>query len=98
MGGAANYAGWEPVGLNVGYGDEGFYFNNTDGTGKGLKWSAGYPYFYAPEPNNEFIGWLACDWFHGLPQLFWRVRNGVLGFNATLISTCSEVELLREFV
>jgi len=95
----ANYAGWEYVQINAGYGGEGFYYNNTDGSGvKGLKWVAGYPYVYEPTPLNEWIGWMVCDWFHGMPQLFWRVRDGVAGLNATLLCSCANVELQREFL
>lgn len=48
MGGDTNYAGWEPVHVDVGPGDSGFYFNNTDGSGRrGLKWN-----------SAEFVEWL----------------------------------------
>ena len=58
MGGAVNYAGWEDVEINVGYGSGGFYINNTDGSGvRGLKWNPGWPY-QGPDEGNEFVGWL----------------------------------------
>ncbi|CAD6563581.1 MAG: hypothetical protein ASARMPRED_000070 [Alectoria sarmentosa] len=40
---------------------------------------------------NDLVGWLACDWWHGVPQLFWRT-----GFSDTspYPSSCAEVDLL----
>ncbi|MCJ1244255.1 hypothetical protein MMC30_001453 [Trapelia coarctata] len=53
------YGSWFPVQINVGYGSPGFYFNNTDGTGKvGLKWVDGWPYQLAGDKFNEWNGWL----------------------------------------
>ena len=53
------YDAWLPVQINAGFGSDGFYFNNTDGTGvDGLKWVAGWPYELAGNKNNEFTGWL----------------------------------------
>ena len=58
MGGDANYARWEIVQMNGGLGDQGFYSNDTDGSGmKGLKWNIDYPRT-DPGQNNEFQGWL----------------------------------------
>jgi hypothetical protein len=54
-----NYAQWEPVEINVGYGAEGFFINST-----GLQWSE----------QQGFGGWLVCDWYHGAPQLFYIYR------------------------
>ena len=36
---------------------------------------------------------VACDWFHGLPQLFWKVAY--VGYN---ISTCARVQLVAEAI
>ena len=51
----------------------GFSFNET-----GLQWN------YKP-----FNGWIACDWWHGVPQLF--AQTGDLRGN--LPSSCSRVDL-----
>lgn len=53
------YGSWFPVQINVGYGSAGFYFNNTDETGRaGLKWVDGWPYQLAGDKFNEWNGWL----------------------------------------
>lgn len=97
LAGAANYAFWESVQLNVGTGVQGFYFNDTDGTGrKGLKWNSEYP--APPAKINEFLGWLACDWYHGGPQLFWITYEGSLTSPNGFPDSCSVVELLPETV
>ncbi|KAL2866899.1 uncharacterized protein BJX67DRAFT_119865 [Aspergillus lucknowensis] len=57
--GVTNYAAWQFVELNAGYGIEGFFVNST-----GLQWSE----------RNGFGGWLVCDWFHNAPQLFYIYR------------------------
>ncbi|KAL3462717.1 hypothetical protein BJX64DRAFT_138001 [Aspergillus heterothallicus] len=57
--GVTNYAAWQLVQLNVGYGAEGFFVNGT-----GLQWSE----------QNGFGGWLVCDWYHNAPQLFYIYR------------------------
>ena len=74
MGGDANYAGWELVQMNAGYGDQGFYFNDSDGTGtKGLKWNPEYIDGQAPGPYDEFAGWLGKSNLH---SLYSRTRLG----------------------
>lgn len=66
------YAGWQPVRLNAGTGGSGtevsgFFINST-----GLQWTS------TPEKpgssDDAFGGWLVCDWWHGVPQLFFRLR------------------------
>lgn len=89
----AAYGSWQSVQINAGFGSQGFYFNNTDGTGrKGLKWVDGWPYELAGSPGNDWNGWLACNWAHGLPQLFW-----LSGSTPRLPCSCAQVELVREF-
>lgn len=61
-----NYAAWEPVRIEAGSGQDGFYINST-----GLQW-AQYP--NAAAGNNGFHGWLVCDWWHSVPQLFSKTR------------------------
>ena len=36
----------------------------------------------------------ACDWVHGLPQLFWMTAGKIV----SIPSNCAKVELLQEFV
>ncbi|OJZ84264.1 hypothetical protein ASPFODRAFT_48267 [Aspergillus luchuensis CBS 106.47] len=59
MGVQNNYAAWESVQINVGYGDDDFSIGST-----GLEWSA----------QDGFGGWLVCDWYHNAPQLFYIYR------------------------
>ncbi|KKK18533.1 hypothetical protein P175DRAFT_0502430 [Aspergillus ochraceoroseus IBT 24754] len=66
--GNTNYAAWEPVEINVGYGQSGFFFNST-----GLQWSEQF----------GFGGWLVCDWYHNAPQLFYVYRYEVAHYPAS---------------
>ncbi|KAI7284826.1 hypothetical protein KC345_g2104 [Hortaea werneckii] len=65
------YADWQPVRINAGMGTSnygttnGFYINDT-----GLQWSSS-PGTTLPSVNS-FGGWLVCEWWHGVPQLFFR--------------------------
>jgi hypothetical protein len=108
------YDAWLSVQINAGYGNSGFYFNNTDGTGtRGLKWVDGWPYVLAGSSENDWNGWLgkfpscfgiledtehnlACNWAHGLPQLFW-LTAGEPSSTDPLPCNCAKVELVREF-
>jgi len=56
----------------------------------GIQWTSNPG---SPE-DNEFGGWLVCDWWHSYPQLFWT--NSF--FDATYPSTCSEVNLLPVYL
>ncbi|OBT78094.1 hypothetical protein VF21_02749 [Pseudogymnoascus sp. 05NY08] len=67
------YTRWLRIELNAGYGDKGFSFN-----GSGLV-----------SDNPQFQGWLACDWNHGVAQLFWLYYFT----DTTLPSSCAKVEL-----
>ncbi|KAL4918691.1 hypothetical protein BDW62DRAFT_210310 [Aspergillus aurantiobrunneus] len=55
-----NYAAWQSVQINAGYGQDGFSVNST-----GLQWSE----------QKGFGGWLVCDWYHNAPQLFYIYRH-----------------------
>jgi len=70
----AYYTSWLPVEINAGYGDSGFSFNST-----GLISS-----------NVEWAGWIACDWWHGVPQLFFQYYYK----SVTVPSSCAHIELL----
>jgi len=61
--GDTNYARWEPVTISAGYGSAGFEIFEA---GKGIV-----------QTNEEFDGWLVCEWYHGvnLPQLFQLIRG-----------------------
>ncbi|CRG91240.1 hypothetical protein PISL3812_08288 [Talaromyces islandicus] len=78
LGGATNYAGWEFVEVNAGQGISGFVVENNH-----VVWN-----------ETEFSGWLACDWWHGAPQLFWTVAYE----NFTYPSSCSPVQLTQAFL
>ncbi|KAF6226008.1 hypothetical protein HO173_012598 [Letharia columbiana] len=70
------YAEWDFVAINAGYGSAGFFFNET-----GLQ--------YNQNPDG-FSGWLVCDWWHGVPQLFWKFFANSNQFP----SSCAQVDLL----
>jgi len=56
-----NYAGWEPVQIDAAAeGTPTFSVNETQLVGS---------------TSYEFGGWLACDWWHGHPQLFYLVAG-----------------------
>ncbi|KFY15406.1 hypothetical protein V492_02022 [Pseudogymnoascus sp. VKM F-4246] len=67
------YTQWLDTQINAGYGDEGFSIN-----GSGLI-----------SNNPQFKGWLACDWYHGVTQLFWQYYYE----DVKLPSSCAKVEL-----
>ena len=73
------YAAWEPVRINVGYGDPGFTMNQT-----GLQWNSQPSSSEAP---SGFGGWLVCDWWHGKPQLFAKWRCAILVLSYTILTT-----------
>ncbi|KAJ5804860.1 hypothetical protein N7474_010747 [Penicillium riverlandense] len=74
-----NEAEWNPVQVNVnaGAGGKGFSVQKT-----GLEGAK----------DQEFGGWLACDWYHGVPQLFFLAKE----YKAHIPSTCSKVQLKPE--
>jgi len=76
MGGDANYAGWEAVQINTFDGVNGFSVNST-----GLQWN---------QTEYGFGGWLACDWWHGVPQLFWLDAY----YHFAVPASCSKVDLI----
>ncbi|EGP84648.1 unnamed protein product [Zymoseptoria tritici ST99CH_3D1] len=84
----APYAAWAGVAMNLGDGDSGYYLNEN-----GLQWTS------SPESpggsTDSFKGWLVCDWYHGAPQLFWRIS----GYEHTTIpSSCAPVLLKPEAI
>jgi len=60
------YAAWEPVRIDAGSGSGGWFMNSS-----GLQLNT-YP--TGPAGSNQFGGWLVCDWWHGVPQLFQKLR------------------------
>ncbi|KAJ9620122.1 hypothetical protein H2203_007886 [Taxawa tesnikishii (nom. ined.)] len=68
------YAAWEPVRINAGLGDGQFFINET-----GLQWGS----------ETAFGGWLVCDWWHGVPQLF--AKWGYYHYDNP--SSCADVQL-----
>ncbi|KAK6428420.1 hypothetical protein LTR95_015439 [Oleoguttula sp. CCFEE 5521] len=89
---ASTYAAWQPVRIDAGEGGHsdrglggGFFINGT-----GLQWAEagtgsadGYP----------FAGWMVCDWWHGVPQLFFRMQY----YNDTTPASCADVYLCPEY-
>lgn len=69
---------WNFVATAPGYGDGGFFFNAS-----GLQYES-------QEKKIGFAGWLACDWWHGVPQLFWQDAYSP----DALPGSCARVELL----
>jgi len=77
--GDTNYAAWDPVEINTGFGTGGFAIQD----GK-LVWD-----------DAEFAGWLSCDWFHGVPQLFYQVTYYV---GTYVPPSCSNIDLIVEYI
>ena len=78
-----SYAAWEPVRINsaADSGTGAFYINAT-----GLQWTS------APVGSprgNTFDGWIVCNWWYGVPQLFARFPFG----SSTTPCSCANVEL-----
>ena len=79
-----NYARWEAIGITSGYGTGVWKNEGPDGL---------------VVDNEEFGGWLVCEWFHGIdaPQLFQVIK----GFNTepyVFPSSCTRVLLFPEFI
>jgi len=60
-----------------------------------LRRLAGYVLLQAPHPPTLLLtnDSVACDWWHNLPQLFWKVD-----YYNYAVSSCAEVELVTEAV
>lgn len=54
------YTRWLSIQINVGPGDPGFYLNTSTLT----------PHLVTSHP--AWTGWIVCDWWHTVPQLFWQ--------------------------
>ncbi|KAE8452246.1 hypothetical protein EG329_000945 [Mollisiaceae sp. DMI_Dod_QoI] len=78
-----NYARWESITITSGYGSGGWVNNGPDGL---------------EQNNEEFDGWLVCEWYHGTnaPQLFQMIK-GFDGDAYDIPSSCSRVLLFPEF-
>ncbi|KAK7553629.1 hypothetical protein IWX49DRAFT_220192 [Phyllosticta citricarpa] len=70
------YAKWSTVIVQAGLGDQGFVYGE-----QGLVYNL-----------TQFAGWMVCDWWHGVPQLFW-LMNVVGAYEVP--SSCAEVLLLK---
>lgn len=86
------YAAWEPVRINAGVGGSdfevsGFFINET-----GLQWTSNPT---APGTiSDAFGGWIVCDWWHGVPQLFFRISY----YTTPAPSSCADVYLVPEYL
>ncbi|KAM0794290.1 hypothetical protein BDR22DRAFT_712883 [Usnea florida] len=75
---AWNFVRINELAFDAGFGStDGFSFNET-----GLLWGG--------RGAGVWKGWLACDWWHGVPQLFWVFSTTPSG----VPSSCAPVELL----
>ncbi|KAF2217248.1 hypothetical protein CERZMDRAFT_93298 [Cercospora zeae-maydis SCOH1-5] len=79
------YTAWQPVELNAGvHGSEttvsGFFMNDT-----GLQWN-----------SSSFGGWIVCDWWHGVTQLFFRTNYPTSAYPAP--ASCADVQLRLQTV
>ncbi|KAH0141145.1 hypothetical protein KCU67_g14618, partial [Aureobasidium melanogenum] len=80
------YAAWEPVRINGGSGAGGFFMNSS-----GLQYNSDPS---GPAASNEFGGWLVCDWWHGVPQLFAKWSY----YHYENPSSCADVDLLPVYI
>jgi len=85
------YSAWQPTRANVGFGDSfgGFYINGT-----GLQYTTDVAFNTTTASDNEFGGWMACNWWHGLPQLFWRSSF----YDIPATANCADIDLKVEFI
>lgn len=84
------YAAWEPVRIQAGasgtdYDVSGFFINET-----GLQWTSNTA--QAGAYADAFGGWLVCDWWHGVPQLFFRISY-YARYGFEIPSSCADVYL-----
>ncbi|KAF2149290.1 hypothetical protein K461DRAFT_323809 [Myriangium duriaei CBS 260.36] len=82
------YAEWLPVAINAG-----------NQTANGAAWYTddnGLEFTSSPtEPkSNSFGGWLVCDWFRGVPQLFSKLSY----YNSTNPSSCADINLRLNYI
>ncbi|KAJ5348569.1 uncharacterized protein N7506_001822 [Penicillium brevicompactum] len=75
--GDTKYTYWIPILINAGQGSDGFSVK-----GNKFVWSEA----------NGFGGWLVCDWYHNVPQLFYLNSY----HNATIPTSCSKIQLRTE--
>lgn len=75
------YTAWCPVYINGGTGTAIFAIENGELT-----------YLYA---QNAKMQWLACDWWHGVPQIFWYVGEY---YDTPITSNCAFVVLKAEYI
>ena len=89
------YAAWQPVQLNAGasgsaFDVSGFFINET-----GLQWTSNPD--QVGTDTDEFGGWLVCDWWHGVPQLFFRISY----YSSTAYeapASCADVYLIPQYL
>ncbi|ERF77155.1 hypothetical protein EPUS_08459 [Endocarpon pusillum Z07020] len=66
---------WEPVTIRFGQGTAGFRIGDNT-----LQWG---------DRDAGYGGWMACDWIHGVPQLFWRYAY----FAYPIPGSCADVTM-----
>ncbi|KAF2146068.1 uncharacterized protein K452DRAFT_305054 [Aplosporella prunicola CBS 121167] len=74
--GYAAYAAWSPVTIDAGQGDDGFILQANG----------------VVSTTGSFGGWLACDWWHNEPQLFYINKF----YPLDTPSSCAQIYLVKE--
>lgn len=90
MGHPRDKYGWEPVEIRADDAEDGFEWVEEGGK-EVLVWTGG-----TAMARGRFDGWMACDWVHGHPQLFWL--TGMLDPAKPLPAGCEKVEIVREWL
>lgn len=81
------YAEWLPININAGNTtQEGVWFFNS--TGVHITSSPADP------SQNGYGGWMVCDWYRGVPQLFVKIAY----YNITNPSSCADVMLMQQYI
>ncbi|GAB7362297.1 hypothetical protein MBLNU230_g2315t1 [Neophaeotheca triangularis] len=81
------YTQWQPVRINAAgsratLANTGFYIDEETG----LQWAF-----------EGFAGWRVCEWWHGVPQLFFNVP-GFSGSEPSEPESCADVDLMPEYI
>ncbi|KAJ9641865.1 hypothetical protein H2201_003745 [Coniosporium apollinis] len=74
------YGSWGPVYINARTGDRGFVISD----GRFVR------------VDGNFGGWMVCDWWRNVPQLFMKFRFGAE--RAVIPGSCAEVDLIVEYL
>ncbi|KAE8454211.1 hypothetical protein EG329_005136 [Mollisiaceae sp. DMI_Dod_QoI] len=88
-------AGWEKVEIVEDGGSDGLVFSKgTAGEGDGKGEEEVLEFEEEVEGEKVWKGWMACDWNHGYPQLFWVTDM----LKSELPPFCQRVRIVREML